>query len=234
MTNQKANNNKIEESVIVVTGVTGTVGWGFAHAASQAGAQVIAPVRTAKALDIIAREFNGKIEATVFDPKNDDSLISLRKEILKRHGKINHVFAPMGAWWQKGPSLDQPKAELSELLDTYVNAQFALIKHMSPALQETAGSYTMVTGAAGEHVIPGAGLLVVAVGAQYALSQTLRSELEANLFRLNELRIYSRIEREARSGVVPAKTAGSSFLKLLSSTERSKVFRYDGETLSVV
>jgi NADP-dependent 3-hydroxy acid dehydrogenase YdfG len=220
----------LKDSVVLVTGVTGNVGHGMASAAQQAGARVVLPVRSAQAKAEVEREFGGTGRAlvSVVDFGVAAELNQLVGQAVQQFGAIHHVMAPMGAWWQKGPSLQQPAAELRSLLSTYVEAQFALLSAVAPALSSTRGSYTLVTGAAGEGYLPGAGLLVVAVGAQYALSSTLRAETAQQPFRLNELRIFCRIEREARPGVVTATVAGRDFLAILQGDVRGQVFRYRG------
>ena len=100
-----------------------------------------------------------------------------------------------------------------------------------PFLSDAGGSYTLISGAAGEGSVPGGGLLVVAVRAQYALADVLRRELEGAPFRFNELRIATRIEREERAGVVPSRTAGGHFLPLLTGEVRSERIRYEGGPL---
>jgi len=213
--------------VVVVTGVTGNVGWGVAHAARDAGATLALPVRTRSA--DLEPDFGGADVVATVDYADPSSVARFRDEVLARRGRIDHVVAPLGAWWQKGASLAQPPSELRGLLGTYVEAQWLLLATMAPALRETKGSYTFVTGAAGESpLIPDAGLLGVAVSAQIALSRTMRLELAREPFRTNEIRIATRIEREARPRVVPARTFGSDILGVLEGAARGALFRYSG------
>src|SRR6266446_9459543 len=53
------------------------------------------------------------------DFADESSLATMRDATLERFGAIDHVFAPLGSWWQKGAALDQPAAELRELLSAY-------------------------------------------------------------------------------------------------------------------
>jgi 3-oxoacyl-[acyl-carrier protein] reductase len=196
-------------TTVLVTGASGEVGWGIAHAARDGGAHLVLPVRREEARATLAREFPDAL-VEVADFGDLDSLVRLREAALQRFSSIDHVLSPLGAWWQKGHSLDQSLEELRSLYATYVEAQWLLLKAMAPALRVSGGSFTFITGAAGEAAnIPGAGLLVAAVGAQIALSRTLRAELAGEPFRLNEVRIATRIEKSARRGVVPSREAGS-------------------------
>ncbi len=219
----------LEYRNILVTGATGEVGWGVAHAAIHAGAHVILPTRTSAGLAALEAEFDGPRAHPVLADVGLEDGRQAALVVAERLGGLDHVIAPIGAWWQKGPSLEQPAAELDELLRTYVRIQFELVRAVAPALAASAGSYALVTGAAGEHVIRDAGLLVVAVRGQYALSEVLRAELQQADFRLNELRIATRIEREPRAGVVPSRKAGRDLLELATSGTRSAVLRYPPE-----
>lgn len=145
---------------------------------------------------------------------------------LDRARRLDHVVAPMGSWWQRGPSIDQDAEELDVLLATYASAQLRLLRASAPMLRDTGGSYTLVTGAAGEMVIPGAGLLVVAVRAQYALADILRDELVDDPIRFNEFRITARIERAPRPGVITSRDAGDAFVDLMAGVRRSELLRY--------
>lgn len=215
-------NARLTGKVVLVTGSTGNVGWGVAELASREGAKVVLPVRGAPPADS-----PGRMHAQV-ERFSEAELVALRDEALDRFGAIDHVVAPLGGWWQKGPSLAQPSEELRALLEVYVESQLTLAKVMAPALRKASGSYTLVTGAAGERVIPNAGLLVIAVSAQYALSRALRSELSDDRLRFNELRIACRVEREPRPGVVPSIVAAEAFLQLMTSDTKSAVVRYQG------
>lgn len=222
--------NTLSGSSIVVTGATGQVGWGIARAALEAGASVVLPVRDlAGARASLGPELAGSnVLVSEVDFSDASSVTALREAAVARFGKIDHVAAPLGGWWQKGGSLEQAPGELRDLMGVYVEAPLLLLRTFASALRERRGSFMMVTGAAGEGTIPGAGLLVVAVRAQYALSRVLRQELAGDSFRVNEVRIACRVEREARPGVVPSRVAGAAFVEVLGGDARSQVLRYSG------
>lgn len=216
----------MRESVVLVTGATGQVGWGIAHASTQSGARLILPTRSADGVDALRREFPDAMILQA-DLGTVDGL-AVVTDAIDVAGGLDHVVAPIGAWWQKGDTLSQGSHELVSLLGVYVGAQFALAKVAAPHLRRSHGSYTMVTGAAGESVIPGAGLLVVAVRAQYALADVLAEEHREDDFRFNEVRINTRIERTERPGVTAAIKAGQAFVELMTGTRRSTRIRYPG------
>lgn len=216
----------LDNAVVLVTGSTGEVGWGVAHAAQAAGARLLLPTRSASSAEQLAVEFDDALVVTT-DVGTEQGATDIAAAVAEA-GRLDHVVAPLGAWWQKGGSLDQDPNELDELLHTYASAQLRLLHVTASHLRTTGGSYTIVSGAAGEALIPGAGLLVIAVRAQYALSEVLRDECARDSFRLNELRIATRIERAERPGVVPSLSAGAAFVDVMISNARSEVIRFDG------
>lgn len=220
---------------MVVTGATGTVGWGIAHAALEAGARLVLPVRSASARGELEREFGSALDrvAVVLTDFGDEArMAGVRDDAVRRFGAIDHVIAPLGAWWQKGASLDQPAAELRALLGVYVEAQWLLVATFAPALRVSRGSYTFVTGALGEaDYRPGLGLLVVAVKAQLGLCGVLRRELKDEPFRINEVRVNRRIEREPRPGVVASRALGAAMLEAAQSPLTGRLFRYEAAGL---
>lgn len=215
----------LDGTTVLVTGATGQVGWGVAQAARAAGARLLLTASRPASATRLAREFP---EATVVavDLADHDAGDVVREAIEDGGNGLDHVVAPIGSWWQGGPTLAQPPGELADLLGTYAVAQHLLVQATAPALSRTGGSYTLLTGAAGQRPIPDAGLLVVAVRAQWALAEVLRAELADAPFRFNEVRIRTRIERDARPGVVPSRTAGEAFVELLTGDARSQLVHY--------
>jgi NAD(P)-dependent dehydrogenase (short-subunit alcohol dehydrogenase family) len=197
---------------VLVTGGTGNVGWGIAVAAQEAGAALVLTTRSSTGALSLQEEFP---EATVVtaDLGTAKGEADLTKA-LSSLGSLDHVAAPIGAWWQKGASLDQNPTELDELLVTYAGSQLRLLHATAPLLRSSKGSYTMVTGVGGENLIPGAGLLVVAVRSQFALADVLMNELRDDALRFNEVRIAGRIEKVARPGVIPSVEAAPLLSRL--------------------
>lgn len=217
----------LQNQTVLVTGVTGEVGWGLAHAARDAGARLVLPVRREEQVAALEAEFGEGALVRAVGFTDEATLQGLRDEAVARFGRLNHVFAPLGAWWAKGASLEQSPDEFRALQDVYVEAPWQLLRAMAPALRDSTGSFTFITGAGGEApFIPRSGLLVAAVAAQIALARTLRHELVREPFRVNEVRISARLERQPRPGVVPSREAGETFLSLVTSDARGTLFRY--------
>lgn len=214
----------LEGRRVLVTGATGQIGWGVAHAAAEAGAQLLLTTRSERTAERLVDEFPAAhvVLTDLTQPAAPAALVAAVSDL----GGLDHVVAPMGSWWQQGPSIEQDPDELAALLDVYATAQHRLVVATAAALGESGGSYTMVTGAAGESLVPGTGLLVVAVRAQYALADVLRTELADAPFRFNEFRIRTRVERDPRPGVVTSVDAGAAFVELMTSTTSSELVRY--------
>ncbi len=213
---------------VVVTGATGNVGWGAAEAFAAAGAHVVAPVRGGRSADevreLLAGDRHLVVSADLAQPGGAEAV---RDAAIARFGHIDHVVASIGPWWQKGRVIDQSLDELRAVMNTYVESHFLLARAVLPVIAARAGtSYTIVTGAAGEGVIPGAGLLVMAVNTQFAFSRMLRAEHRADAVRVNELRIYCRIEKAPRPGVVPSREAGRVFTSLAVASVDGAIVTY--------
>lgn len=219
----------LDEQVVLITGGTGQVGWGIAHAALGAGATVLLPSRSGDGQASLHEEFAGAVEAgrvhvlhaDVGQPSGAGPLLDL----VEQAGRLDHVVAPMGSWWQKGPTLEQPISEVDDLMQAYVVAQLHLAKVTHQPLSRSGGSYTLVTGAE-ESLVAGSGLLVVAINAQYALARVLMAEHAGGPVRYNEVRIDTRIERQGRPGVVASKAAGEHFVRVMAGDRRGEVIRY--------
>jgi NADP-dependent 3-hydroxy acid dehydrogenase YdfG len=218
--------NHLAGAVVLVTGATGNVGWGVAKASEAAGAALLLNARSEESKASLLVEFPSAriVVADLATPSGADEIGQAVTDI----GRLDHVVAPIGAWWQRGDTLKQDPTELDVLLATYVGAQLRLLQATAPSLRTSGGSYTLVSGAGGQHLIPNGGLLVVAVRGQYALADVLRAELQSESFRFNELRIDTRVERSARHGVIPSAIAGEAFVDVMTGSQRSELITYTG------
>lgn len=211
--------DSLRDRVVLVSGVTGNVGWGAAWAFLEAGATVIAPTRSAARGEALTADFPGQhLHVAVTDLSAPGNAEALRDRIYARFGRLDHAVVCIGPWWQKGPIVAQSLDELQQVMRVYVESQFLVARAFLPFMGR-GNSYTIVTGAAGEASLPNTGLLVTAVQGLYGLSRMLRVEHQSTGVRVNELRIHLRIARAPRLGVLPARQAGPIFVNIARSAE---------------
>jgi NAD(P)-dependent dehydrogenase (short-subunit alcohol dehydrogenase family) len=220
---------------VVVTGISGNVGWGVASALLSQGADVIGITRSAKTAESVASSLGNPRGLTIETGDLSDavSAVALRDRI-EAKGGVNHFVAALGPWWQKGPIVDQSIEEYiavrAGLQDAHVHAAMAFIPHMR---YRAGSSYTIISGQGSNMAIPGTGLLVVATNAVLGLSRMLREEHKADAVRVNEVMIGTRIEKAPREGVIHAPRFGEEIVKLLVSDTRSQVLHYSGSGMTV-
>jgi NAD(P)-dependent dehydrogenase (short-subunit alcohol dehydrogenase family) len=217
---------------VLVTGLTGNVGYGVAQAALQAGHRVTGLLRRPADAERLQRSLGPGLHPLVVDLAEPQAVRALQTQLVAGPA-LDHAVIAVGAWWQKGPVHAQPASEWAAvragLLDAQVHAALALL----PLLRERAGaSYTLITGAAGAMSLPGTGLLVTAVAGVMGLSRMLRAEHAQTPLRVNEVLIQTRIERQGRDGVTPALAFGTALLPLYRADgPRSHLLRFDAEGL---
>jgi NAD(P)-dependent dehydrogenase (short-subunit alcohol dehydrogenase family) len=220
---------------VVVTGISGNIGWGVAHALLARGVDVVGITRSQSSCAGIAESLGDSpnLSLEVGDLSDAQSASDLGAKIASS-GDIDHVVAALGPWWQKGMIVEQSMREYAEvragLQDSHVHAAIVFM----PLLGNTPNSsYTIITGQGANMAIPGTGLLVIAAIAVRGLSRMLRDEHRGDTVRVNEVLIGTRIEKAPRAGVIFAPKFGSEIAGLLDSQIRSEVLNYDGQKLSV-
>ncbi len=219
----------MSEQVSVVFGATGNVGFGVAQALLGAGHTVVAPTRSAEGAGRLAQELGGPggLITLVGDVSDGGGAQALRDAVYARVGQVDHVVASIGPWWQKGRVIDQDEAEYRAVMRASLDGHVFAAQAFLPQLVGRAGaSYTIVTGAGGNMAIPKTGLLVIAVSGVFGLSRMLRAEHAGDAVRVNELMIATRVEREARAGVVPAAELGEGVLRLVQSEVRGQALEF--------
>jgi NAD(P)-dependent dehydrogenase (short-subunit alcohol dehydrogenase family) len=217
---------------VLVTGVTGNVGWGIARALLQQGHHVVAATRSIERAGDMATgaPSPAKLDWVEVDFARKESMEHFQKSV-EDAGPIDHAVVSLGAWWHKGSfvkNTSEYAAVRGMLMDAQVHAAGAIL----PALSQ-GGSYTIITGAGALSYLPGTSMLYLAMRGVRALSEVLRKEHETGPIRINEIMIATRIEREARPGVVPAEHFGSHVVSYLGGTSRSQVIGFDGLKLAV-
>jgi NAD(P)-dependent dehydrogenase (short-subunit alcohol dehydrogenase family) len=219
---------------VVVTGISGNIGWGVAHALLARGVDVVGITRSENSRNDIVKSLGSapNLALEVGDLSDAESASELASRIASS-GEIDHVVAALGPWWQKGMIVAQPLDEYAKvragLQDSHVHAAMVFI----PLLGNSPNaSYTIISGQGANMAIPGTGLLVVAAVAVRGLSRMLRMEHMDDSVRVNEVLIGTRIEKTPREGVIYAPIFGAEIADFLNTSTRSAVLTYDGDKLS--
>lgn len=216
-------------SRILVTGLTGNIGYGVAQAALAQGHEVVGIVRRAKDAHTLREQLGDGLQTVLADLGDPISVSALQTNL----PTIDHAVVAVGAWWQKGPVAQQSAAEWDAVrrggLDTQVHAAMAMLPVLA---RRPSASYTLITGAAGLMTLANTGLLVAAVAGVMGLSRMLRVEHAQGPVRVNEVLIETRIERHARDGVVPALVFGEAVSALWREDgPRSKQLHFDSKAV---
>jgi NAD(P)-dependent dehydrogenase (short-subunit alcohol dehydrogenase family) len=220
---------------VVVSGVTGNIGWGVAKAALDHGANVVAIARSSSSIKSISESLgnSSRLSIEIGDLGKPDLAERLRDQIFA-NGAVDHFVAAIGPWWQKGPIIEQPLSEYAAVREVSLDPHVYAATSFLPHLKHRAGSsYTIITGAAAHMEIPGTGLLVVTVSGVVALSRMLRSETANDEVRVNEVLIKTRIEKEPREGVIHAPVFGTKIAALLNASNKGEVLTYHGGELEI-
>eukprot|EP00731_Ephydatia_muelleri_P038483 Em0777g3a len=102
-------------------------------------------------------------------------------------GEITDVVSSIGAWWQKGPVLEQSLDEYNKVHQDMLRSHFMAAKTFLPLIADKEGtSYTFITGAAGNKVFPNAGFVTLFVGALTKLVSVVQAEYHTKPIRVNE------------------------------------------------
>jgi NAD(P)-dependent dehydrogenase (short-subunit alcohol dehydrogenase family) len=216
---------RLQGKRVLVTGVTGNVGFGVAQAMLGAGAQVVSTSRDPAGADAARAALGEGLTVHVGDLSREADAARLRALVLQE--PLDHAVVSLGPWWQGGPIVAQSAAEYRKVMAQSLDGHVFAAQAFLPALRARAGSsYTIVTGAGGRQSNPGTGLLVIAVAGVYALSRMLRVEHAADAVRVNEVLIATRVEKVPRPRVTAASDFGEAMVRLALGQARGQVLEF--------
>ncbi len=127
----------------LVTGGSSGIGLEMARGLLQNGARVIIASRSRKKLDQALTEVGDypTVEAFEFDITQAEDRLRLAGEVEKRFGSLDLLINNAGTNW--GAKLaDYPDAGFAKVMDTNVNAQFALTRDLAPLLAAAGNAET--------------------------------------------------------------------------------------------
>lgn len=189
-------------AVVVVAGGAGRVGGGVVVAALEAGAHVVVPVRPEDDLTDLPTHDRLRVE------RADVSDEVAARDLAKRLGQVDHVFASVGAWWQ-GERV--PGIELAAWDDVLASRLRPHIVLMSALLPVVRGSYTVVAGDTLERPVRGAAPTSVVAAAVLGLARAADKDTD-------DVRVHAIILSALDETRTPA-TVGAAWLRLATDGE---------------
>uniref|UniRef100_A0A8D0BJF7 Uncharacterized protein n=1 Tax=Salvator merianae TaxID=96440 RepID=A0A8D0BJF7_SALMN len=201
------------DRVVLVLGGAGTVGSGIVKALLDKGFQVAVISRDESRLEKLKQflppSAGSRLHTLVGDVGSEDGAEAAKGDLLKRTGKVTDVVSSLGfSWWQGGPPHTQSLQELHRVLDTLLLSTFTAWKAFFPLVKDNPnGSYTFITGGAGERLLmPGTGFLTLGAAGALAFALMVRQEYPEVPCKLNEV---SAGREGGRLGAVSRQSGGA-------------------------
>eukprot|EP00731_Ephydatia_muelleri_P024590 Em0016g861a len=169
----------MSQKTVLVFGGSGTV-----------ACRVVAVFRSADSVEKAKRRLGNPPEnalITVIGALDSEEDAAMLKANVCKAGEITDVVSSIGAWWQKGPVLEQSLDEYNKVHQDMLRSHFMAAKTFLPLIADKEGtSYTFITGAAGNKVFPNAGFVTLFVGALTKLVSVVQAEYHTKPIRVNE------------------------------------------------
>jgi 3-oxoacyl-[acyl-carrier protein] reductase len=223
---------RLDGTVAVVAGGTGTVGEGIVRAFLREGAAVIVPSRTQQALDRLRGYLAGaaldRLTGLVGNVADVTDAGRLRDEVLGRFGRIDAVVASLGGTWEEGLKLvDVPMETWRKYWESNLTPHYVAARTFLPALARHKGSsYTLLGGLSAVTVIPNYSVVGINSAGQLMMAKVLMEEMKDTGVRINQV-MFGYINTRARAAYakpewVTADEVGA-FCAYLASREASMV-----------
>jgi NAD(P)-dependent dehydrogenase (short-subunit alcohol dehydrogenase family) len=184
---------RLDDTIALVAGGTGTVGEAVVRAFLRAGATVVVPSRSAEKIASL-REFLGDdaserfapLLADIGDPRGAEEL---RDRVLERHGRLDAVVASLGGTWEAGlPLVEVPVETWDEFHQSNLKAHFIAARTLLPLLAHRPGSsYTLLGGLSAIMPVPLYSPVAINSAGQLMLAKILMQEMKAKRVRINQV-----------------------------------------------
>jgi NAD(P)-dependent dehydrogenase (short-subunit alcohol dehydrogenase family) len=189
--------------VVVVPGGTGNVGGGIVRAFAHAGATVIVPSRSVarlKQLKTLVGDENlpGRVVGIEAAYDTFAAAMELAETVLRDHGRIDHVVASIGGWWQGKTVWQTDETDYQQNFVDIGTSHLAVARAFVPQLGE-GGSYTLIAGFSGRKPYAGAGIVSMIGAALLMMREVLSAELRGQR-RVNDLVLGPIINRSRPNG----------------------------------
>ncbi|XP_067853605.1 peroxisomal trans-2-enoyl-CoA reductase [Heptranchias perlo] len=184
------------DRTVLVLGGAGTVGSGTVKVLLEKGFRVAVISRDAARLEklknFVPAATKSRLFTLVGDVGSEEGAEAAKKAVLQAVGKVTDIVSSLGfSWWQGGPPHTQTLEELNRVLNTLLLSTFTSWKAFFPLVKDDHnGSYTFVTGGAGERLLmPGTGFLTLGAAGALAFCQVVREEYPDVPCKLNEVKL---------------------------------------------
>ncbi len=192
----------LDGRVVVVPGGTGNVGEGIVRAFAASGALVVVPSRSVERLtalnDLIGTSHPGRVEGRVMGYEDFDAADELAAKVVADHGRVDHVVASIGGWWQGRTMWQIDTADWQRNVVDVMTAHTAVARAFVPRLTPE-GSYTMIAGFSARTAYPGAGIVSMAGAALLMMREAFSAELGGQR-RVNDLVLGPIVNRSRPQG----------------------------------
>lgn len=218
--------SNLRGKTVLIFGGSGEVGEGITRQFLQAGANVIVPSRSAEKLTTLREhlgEMSANLQTIAADTSTEAGMLNLRDQI----GRVDHIVASLGGWWQGQPITAIHLELWQQLIDNSLTAHFLAAKTFLPQLADRA-SYTLINGGAALYPMPMVSPIAVSASAQLKLGEQMA--VENQHLRINSLvlatPILTRSRPEGQPGWLSADDAGRYCIYLTTDANKSH-----GETI---
>lgn len=196
------------QRVALIFGGSGTIGAGVIKALLEnpKAPWIVTVARNAEKLSSMKQKFGNLPEDKLLivegNVATEENAAKLKENILAKTGCITDVVSCMGAWWQKGPVLDQPLSEFRECCDNILTCHFLAAKTFLPLIGDKEGSsYTFITGNGGNMYFPNASMVCIFGASLMQLINFVQHEWENKPVRINQVSIVVRVTEPSGEGM---------------------------------
>ena len=215
----------LQGKIIVITGGAQGIGGATAELCAQRGATVvIADINQEQGNENVQRitDKGGIAEFIQADVSNEDQVKSLFSAVQKKHGKLDGLVCAAGILQGASATPEELPTDVFELvLDINTKGVFLCAKFGTPMLEESQGTFIIVTSPAG--VRGGSSSLAYGAskGGANGLAMTLERHLEKRNIRVNTIApgsIYTKLKLDQVK--VSAKKSGVAEAEVLEIADR--------------
>jgi NAD(P)-dependent dehydrogenase (short-subunit alcohol dehydrogenase family) len=189
--------------VVVVPGGTGNVGEGIVRAFLAAGATVVVPSRSAVRLEELKtlvddENLPGRMVGVEAAYDTFAAATELAETVVRDHGRIDHVVASIGGWWQGKTLWQTAEDDWQQNFVDVGTTHLAVARAFVPRLEDD-GSYTLIAGFSGRKPYAGAGIVSMIGAGLLMMREVLSAELRGQR-RVNDLVLGPIVNRSRPDG----------------------------------